>query len=175
MLAGATFSQSFTQSLNPAHSTLASTLIALIPIVLLLVLLPVLKMSAWQAVIIGSVVTVILALTSSRTSGGATPSEQETERPGTREAVRGLVPFGILIAVVVAATGSWSHLTNYNFVKPTVDAISSLSHKKSEISWAFSPTVAGTWILVSWVLICLALRVTGRQLSVGSPASARRT
>ena len=54
---------SFVQSLNPAHSTLGSTLIALIPIVLLLVLLPVLRMSAWQAVIIGSVVTIILAIT----------------------------------------------------------------------------------------------------------------
>ena len=54
---------SFVQSLNPAHTTLGSTLIALIPIVLLLVLLPVLRMSAWQAVIIGSIVTIVLAVT----------------------------------------------------------------------------------------------------------------
>ena len=50
---------SFVQSLSPAHSTFGSTLVALIPIVLLLVLLPVLRMSAWQAVIIGSVATII--------------------------------------------------------------------------------------------------------------------
>ena len=49
----------FSQSLNPAHSTLGSTLVALIPIVLLLILLPVMRMSAWQAVIIGAVVTII--------------------------------------------------------------------------------------------------------------------
>ena len=67
---------SFVQSLNPAHSTLGSTLIALIPIVLLLVLLPVLRMSAWQAVIIGSVVTIILA-------------HHRVERPGRRD-VRGV-------------------------------------------------------------------------------------
>jgi L-lactate permease len=54
---------SFVQSLNPAQSTLGSTLVALIPVVLLLVLLPVLRMSAWQAVIIGAVVTIILAIT----------------------------------------------------------------------------------------------------------------
>src|SRR5258707_14792937 len=53
----------FTQSLNPAHSTFGSPLVALIPIVLLLILLPVLKMSAWQAVTIGAIVTIILAIT----------------------------------------------------------------------------------------------------------------
>lgn len=88
---------------------------------------------------------------------GATP-------PGTREAVRGLLPFLILIAVVVAATGPWSHLTNYNFVKPTVSAISSLSHKKTDLSWAFTPAVAGTWILVSWLVILVALRVRANQI-----------
>ncbi len=53
----------FTQSLNPAHSTLGSTLVALVPIALLLILLPVLRWAAWQAVIIGAVVTLILAIT----------------------------------------------------------------------------------------------------------------
>ena len=84
--------------------------------------------------------------------------------PGTREAVRGLLPFLILIAVVVAATGPWSHLTNYNFAKPTVSAISSLSHKKTDLSWAFTPAVAGTWILVSWLVILVALRVRASQI-----------
>ena len=53
---------SFVQPLNPAHSTLGSTLIALVPIALLLILLPVFRMSAWQAVIIGAAVTIILAI-----------------------------------------------------------------------------------------------------------------
>jgi L-lactate permease len=48
---------------DPAHSTLGSTLVALVPIVLLLVLLAVFRMSAWQAVIIGATVTIILAIT----------------------------------------------------------------------------------------------------------------
>jgi lactate permease len=84
--------------------------------------------------------------------------------PGTREAVRGMVPFLILIAIVVAATGPWSHLTNYNFAKPTVSAISSLSHKKTDLSWAFTPAVAGTWIMVSWLVILVALRVRASQI-----------
>ncbi len=52
----------FHQILNPLHNTLGTTLIALIPIVLLLVLLALLRMSAWQAVIIGAVVTVVMAI-----------------------------------------------------------------------------------------------------------------
>jgi lactate permease len=110
-----------------------------------------------------------------RTNGG-TPSPgsdggvraatrtQVAAQPSTREAVRGLVPFGILIAVVVAATGPWSHLSDYNFAKPTVTAISSLSHKPAEVSWSFAPAVAGTWILVSWLAILAVLMVRPREI-----------
>ena len=83
----------------------------------------------------------------------------------TREAMHGLVPFLILIAVVVAATGPWSHLSNYNFVKPTVNAVSSLSGKAASVSWAFAPAIAGTWILVSWIIIAAVLRVTPAQVA----------
>ncbi len=89
------------------------------------------------------------------------PSETVT----TREAMRGLVPFFILIAVVVAATGPWSHLGSYNFVKPAVNAVSSLSGDSTSVSWAFAPAVAGTWILVSWIIIAIVLRVKGAQLA----------
>jgi lactate permease len=54
---------SFVQSLEPAHSTLGSTLLALVPVLVLLVLLPVLRMSAWQAVTVGAVVTIVMAIT----------------------------------------------------------------------------------------------------------------
>ncbi|HEY7277090.1 MAG TPA: L-lactate permease [Trebonia sp.] len=96
--------------------------------------------------------------------GGAVdipPSETVT----AREAMRGLAPFFVLIAVVVAATGPWSHLGSYNFVKPEVDAVSSLSGKAASVSWAFAPAIAGTWILVSWIIIAVMLRVRGGQLA----------
>jgi lactate permease len=97
-------------------------------------------------------------------AGGAvdTPPEDVVT---TREALRGLGPFFILIAVVVAATGPWSHLGNYNFIKPEVEAVSSLSGKASSVSWAFAPAIAGTWILVSWVIIAVVLRVSRAQLA----------
>jgi lactate permease len=88
-----------------------------------------------------------------------------TETVTTREAMRGLAPFLVLIAVVVAATGPWSHLGNYNFVKPEVDAVSSLSGKAASVSWAFAPAIAGTWIFVSWIIIAVMLRVRGAQLA----------
>ena len=112
-------------------------------------------------------------INSSRTNGGEPPPHTAGSPAGptvspasTREAIRGLVPFGILIliVVVVAATGPWSHLTNYNFAKPTVTAISSLSGKPADVSWSFSPAVAGTWILVSWLVILVALRVRAREI-----------
>ncbi|HLI41383.1 MAG TPA: L-lactate permease [Streptosporangiaceae bacterium] len=117
----------------------------------------------------------------SRTDGGASPAATPGPPPGpagaatrvldasaaagTREAVRGLVPFGILIAVVVAATGPWSHLSDYDFVKPAVTAISSLSGKPDTVAWEFAPAVAGTWIMVSWLLIVIALRATPGQVA----------
>ena len=94
------------------------------------------------------------------TAGGAGGGE----RASFRQAMRGLVPFGILIIVVVAATGPWSHLGKYDFIKPEVAAINSLSHKPSKLTFEFAPAVAGTWILVSWLIILAVLRVTGRQI-----------
>jgi lactate permease len=90
----------------------------------------------------------------------ATPPESGAQAPpGRREAVRGLLPFGILIVVVVAATGPWSHLSDYDFAKPTVSAVSSLSHAATSVDWEFAPAIAGTWILVSWLIIVGVMRV----------------
>jgi L-lactate permease len=54
---------SFTQQLQPLNSVLGSTLVALLPLALLLVLLAVMRLTAWLAVIIGAVVTIIMAIT----------------------------------------------------------------------------------------------------------------
>ena len=75
---------------------------------------------------------------------------------------RALVPFGILIAVVVAWTGPWSPLPGYVPFAPKVTAVSSLGGH-ADSAWKFAPFVAGTAILVSWLLIALYLR-PGRRL-----------
>jgi lactate permease len=83
---------------------------------------------------------------------------------GVRDAVRGLVPFGILVAVVVAWTGPWSPLPSYVPFAPAVTAISSLDQHPSSTAFKWAPFVAGTAILVSWLLICAFLRPTPHQL-----------
>jgi lactate permease len=52
----------FAQILEPTGSLFAAWVMALIPVVVLLVLLAVFRMSAWLAVLIGSIVTFLLAL-----------------------------------------------------------------------------------------------------------------
>jgi len=51
----------FTQIVDPAGQLWLSCLVALVPVVLLLVLLAVFRDSAWLAVLIGSIVTFLLA------------------------------------------------------------------------------------------------------------------
>ncbi|HEX3591633.1 MAG TPA: L-lactate permease [Pseudonocardiaceae bacterium] len=81
-----------------------------------------------------------------------------------RAPIRALVPFGILIVVVVAWTGPWSKLGSWVPLAPAVSAISSLDHKATATSFKFAPFIAGTAILVSWLLILLYLRPRGQQL-----------
>ena len=52
----------FTQQIDPLDNLTLTCLVALIPVVLLLVLLAVLRMAAWLATLIGSIVTFLLAV-----------------------------------------------------------------------------------------------------------------
>jgi lactate permease len=52
----------FAQLLNPTGNLLLTWIVSLIPVIVLLVLLAVYRMSAWLAVLIGSIVTFLLAL-----------------------------------------------------------------------------------------------------------------
>jgi lactate permease len=99
-----------------------------------------------------------------RPVAGAGPGAVAGPRAATRAAVRGLVPFGILIVVVVAWTGPWSPLPNWAPWAPAVKAVSSLDGKPVSVSFKWAPAVAGTAILVSWLLITAYLRPTAQQL-----------
>jgi lactate permease len=107
-------------------------------------------------------------------NGGAPPApgNGSANPAGTlREAVPGLVSFGILVVIVVAATGPWSHLGDYTFIKPEVDAVSSLSHQPVAVVWKFAPAVAGTWILVSLLAVLVWLRVGWNQFKAAMKRS----
>ena len=83
---------------------------------------------------------------------------------GGSSPLRGLLPFGILIVVVVAWTGPWSSLPKYIPFAPKVSALSSLAHEAVTTTFKFAPFVAGTAILVCWVLILAYLRPNRAQL-----------
>jgi lactate permease len=83
----------------------------------------------------------------------------------TRRVVRSLVPFGILVAVVVLWTGPWSPLPKWVPFEPAVTFVGSLApHAAGDASWKFAPFVAGTAILVSWLLIVAYLRPRAAEL-----------
>jgi L-lactate permease len=59
----------------------------------------------------------------------------------------------------------WSPLPNYTPFAPAVKAIGSLDMKVASSSFKWSPFIAGTAILVSWLLIAAYLRPNRRQLA----------
>jgi lactate permease len=82
------------------------------------------------------------------------------------ELLRAWLPFIVLVVVVVLWTGPWSPLPKYVPFKLAVAASSSIDPGKTvtaAFNWA--PAVAGTAILVSWILIALLLRLSGTQLA----------
>jgi lactate permease len=87
-----------------------------------------------------------------------------SETGATSSPLRGLLPFAILVVVVVAWTGPWSGLPKYVPFAPKVSAMSSLAHATVSTSWKFAPAIAGTAILVAWLLILLYLRPNRAQL-----------
>lgn len=94
--------------------------------------------------------------------GGAAGSE--APGPSGRRVGRALIPFGILVVVVILWTGPWSPLPKYVPFAPSVPFVSSLTGDMGTSAWNFAPFIAGTAILVSWLLIVAFLRPRVRQL-----------
>lgn len=80
------------------------------------------------------------------------------------QVMRALAPFAILIVVVVAWTGPWSPLPGFSLAKPSVAAVSSISHKTTKVAFVFAPFIGGTSILASWLAILAFLRPRGEQV-----------
>jgi lactate permease len=80
--------------------------------------------------------------------------------------VKAWLPIAVLVAVVVAWTGPWSHLPAIVVLHYAVAAKSAIT-PGATISAIFNwtPFVAGTAILVSWILIALFSRLNGTQLT----------
>ena len=68
------------------------------------------------------------------------------------------VPYLVLIVVVVAWTGPWSHLPGISWFRLSVSAISSVTQKPISSVFNFAPFGGGTSTFVSWLVIMLILR-----------------
>lgn len=85
-----------------------------------------------------------------------------SEPVSAREALSAWMPYIVLILVVVAWTGPWSHLPAISWFKLSVATQSSVTGKALASTFNFAPFTAGTSILASWLVILLILRPSGQ-------------
>ena len=86
---------------------------------------------------------------------GGVPVAADDE-PGT--ALRAWAPYILLVIVVVAWTGPWSHLPDYSLVKLSVSGVSSVTGKPFASAFNLNPLSGGTAILAAWAAILVLLR-----------------
>lgn len=91
-------------------------------------------------------------------SFGVSTNGSSTQRQfTTRDVVLAWLPFIILIFVVTLWTGPWSPLPKFVITTWSLKAFSPVLHKTVAISFEVNPFVAGTSILVSWLIIWAVL------------------
>jgi lactate permease len=102
--------------------------------------------------------------------GGPATGDTQAEAHGLSggDLVAAWLPIAVLVVVVVLWTGPWSHLPSYVVLHYAVSAVSAIKTgaTATTISAVFNwtPFVAGTAILVSWIIVALLLRVSGSQV-----------
>jgi lactate permease len=87
-----------------------------------------------------------------------------SEPVSAREAFSAWMPYIVLILVVVAWTGPWSHLPAISWLKLSVATKSSVTGKTLASTFNFAPFTGGTSILASWLVIVMILRPGGQTL-----------
>jgi lactate permease len=77
---------------------------------------------------------------------------------GSPHALRAWSPYIVLVVVVVAWTGPWSHLPDYSLLRVSVTGISSITGRTFASTFNLNPLSGGTAILASWVVLVMLLR-----------------
>lgn len=74
------------------------------------------------------------------------------------------LPYLVLIAVVVAWTGPWSHLPTISWFRLSISALSSITQRPILSVFNFAPFSGGSSTLASWLIIAAILRPNARTL-----------
>jgi lactate permease len=75
------------------------------------------------------------------------------------------LPIAVLVAVVVAWTGPWSHLPAIRLLHLTIVANSAITPGAAiSATFNWTPFVGGTAILASWIITTILLRVSSAQI-----------
>jgi lactate permease len=150
---------SFTQVLDPLDSVLGTTLLALVPVVLLLVLLAVLRMSAWQAVIIGSALTIILGTTVWHAPAGNAFGSYGVGAATGFWSIDWIVFWGVVIYNTLVVTGAFDDFKRWLIRQATAD----IRVQTILMAWAFGALMEGLvgfgypWAVVAPILVALGV------------------
>src|ERR687888_2155961 len=150
----------FTQELHPAGGVTGSTLLALVPVFTLLLALAVLRVTAWLAVIIGSVVTILLALFVWDVPTGDTFRSYFYGTAIGAWAVAWIVLWGVVLYNTMVVTGSFDRLKEWLIQQATRD----IRIQTILLAWAFGALLEGLvgfgypWAVVAPILIAFGVR-----------------
>ena len=159
MRAASWLADSFQQVLDPAHTVLGSTLLALVPVIVLLLLLAVFRLSAWQAVIIGAAVTILLGVTVWRAPVGATFAGFGIGAATGFWSVDWIVFWGVVIYNTLLVTGAFDAFKQWLVAQATAD----IRVQTLLIAWAFGALMEGLvgfgypWAVVAPLLIAFGI------------------
>src|SRR6185437_4892837 len=149
----------FTQQLNPLNSLLGSTLVALLPLALLLVLLAVMRVTAWLAVIIGAVVTIIMAITIWDSAAGPTFRAWGIGAATGIWSIDWIVFWGVVIYNVLVETGAFAHFRQWLVIQATGD----VRIQAILMAWALGALLEGLvgfgypWAVIAPILVGLGV------------------
>jgi lactate permease len=153
------FLLAFTQVKDPVGGVTGSTLLALAPVVTLLVLLAVFRVTAWLAVIGGSIVTLLLAI-----FAWSVPTGKVFESYGLGSAtgvwsVDWIVFWGVVIYNTLVVTGAFDRFKQWLIVQATAD----IRVQTILLAWAGGALLEGLvgfgypWAVVAPILIAFGV------------------
>src|SRR5580700_315802 len=148
----------FTQILDPVGNLFVTWLAALVPVLLLLFLLAGLRMSAWQAVLIGSVVTFLLALWVWKMPlGDGALAYLYGSATGIWN-VNWITFWGVMLFNTLVTTGSFEKLRRWLVEQGTRD----VRVQTILFAWAFGALLEGlVWFGYPWAFVAPILIAIG--------------